>query len=95
MGSQLSERLYSTLVGGHVMGSQLISNVVRSLFLVIVLKALLSVSGAMAARGTVFHDKNQNDQRDKDEPGIKNIGVSNGKEVTKTNDEGGLGITAR
>ena len=48
----------------------------------------MSVSGAMAARGTVFHDKNQNDQRDKDEPGIKNIGVSNGKEVTKTNDEG-------
>ena len=50
--------------------------------------SIMSVSGAMAARGTVFHDKNQNDQRDKDEPGIKNIGVSNGKEVTKTNDEG-------
>jgi len=48
----------------------------------------MSVSGAMAARGTVFHDKNQNGQRDKGEPGIKNIGVSNGKEVTKTNDEG-------
>jgi len=50
--------------------------------------SIMSVSGAMAARGTVFHDKNQNGQRDKGEPGIKNIGVSNGKEVTKTNDEG-------
>ncbi|MBT7981515.1 MAG: metallophosphoesterase [Akkermansiaceae bacterium] len=50
--------------------------------------SVMSVSGAMAARGTVFHDKNQNGKRDKGEPGIKNIGVSNGKEVTKTNDEG-------
>ncbi len=50
--------------------------------------SVMSVSGAMAARGTVFHDKNQNGKRDKGEPGIKNIGVSNGKEVTKTNDQG-------
>ena len=50
--------------------------------------SILSASGAMAARGTVFHDKNQNGKRDKGEPGIKNIGVSNGKEVTKTNGEG-------
>ncbi|MEC7861707.1 MAG: calcineurin-like phosphoesterase family protein [Verrucomicrobiota bacterium] len=48
----------------------------------------MSISGAMAARGTVFHDKNQNGQKDEGEPGIKNIGVSNGKEVTKTNDQG-------
>ena len=50
--------------------------------------SIMSVSGAMAARGTVFHDKNQNGKKDKGEPGIKNIGVSNGKEVAKTNDEG-------
>ncbi|MCH2026711.1 MAG: hypothetical protein MK172_13315, partial [Verrucomicrobiales bacterium] len=50
--------------------------------------SILSASGAMAARGTVFHDKNQNGKRDNGEPGIKNIGVSNGKEVTKTNGEG-------
>ncbi|MDB4712561.1 hypothetical protein OAF35_07810, partial [Verrucomicrobiales bacterium] len=50
--------------------------------------SIMSVSGAMAARGTVFHDKNQNSQRDKDEPGIKNIAVSNGKEITRTNAEG-------
>ena len=50
--------------------------------------SIMSVSGAIAASGTVFHDKNQNNQRDKDEPGIKNIAVSNGKEVTRTNAEG-------
>ena len=50
--------------------------------------SIMSVSGAMAARGTVFHDKNQNGQKDEGEPGIKNIGVSNGKEVTETNDQG-------
>ena len=50
--------------------------------------SIMSVSGAIAASGTVFHYKNQNNQRDKDEPGIKNIAVSNGKEVTRTNAEG-------
>ena len=50
--------------------------------------SIMSVSGAMAARGTVFHDKNQNGQKDEGEPGIKNFGVSNGKEVTETNDQG-------
>ena len=43
------ERLYSTAMGRHVMGSQLTSNAVRSFFLAMVLTALLTGSVAEAA----------------------------------------------
>ena len=44
-----SERLYFTFMGGQVMGSQLISNAVRSFFLATVLTGLLAGSDAEAA----------------------------------------------
>src|SRR5688572_23900787 len=40
------------------------------------------------ATGVVFHDKNQNRQRDPDEEGISEIRVSNGREIVKTDKEG-------
>ncbi len=40
------------------------------------------------ARGVVFEDLNDNQGRDPGEPGIEGIGVSNGAEIVKTDDEG-------
>ncbi len=40
------------------------------------------------ARGVVFDDKNANGTRDRDEPGIKDIRVSNGSDIVKTDADG-------
>ncbi len=40
------------------------------------------------ASGTVFHDRNQNGRFDSDEPGLKDIAVSNGRDVTTTDGSG-------
>ena len=59
------------------------------------LTALLILSGASAAlaqdataEGTVFHDRNGNEQLDPDESGIADVAVSNGEQVTLTDEEG-------
>jgi hypothetical protein len=48
----------------------------------------LSLSNGAIARGTVFLDKNNNGVRDKREPGIKGVSVSNGTEVVRTDKKG-------
>lgn len=40
------------------------------------------------ARGVVFHDKNRNNTRDADEPGVEDVRVSNGRAIVKTDREG-------
>ena len=54
----------------------------------ILLAAILQLDLLQGAQGTVFNDKNQNGKKDKGEPGLPNIAVSNGKEITKTNEQG-------
>lgn len=43
---------------------------------------------AQTAKGVVFEDKNQNQKRDADEPGLPGVGVSNGKDVVATDKDG-------
>src|SRR5262249_28511021 len=40
------------------------------------------------AKGVVFHDKNRNNSRDADEPGVENVRVSNGRVIVRTDTEG-------
>lgn len=40
------------------------------------------------AKGVVYHDSNKNGKRDKSEMGLKNVSVSNGKDVVQTNEKG-------
>ena len=54
----------------------------------ILLTTILSLNLLHGAQGTVFNDKNQNGKKDKGEPGLPNIAVSNGKEITKTDAQG-------
>ncbi len=59
--------------------------------LVSVFSSLLFAASAAAqssATGFVFEDKNNNGNRDADEPGISDVGVSNGREVASTDAEG-------
>ena len=42
----------------------------------------------VTARGVVFHDQNSNDKREKDEPALANVPVSNGEDVVLTDDKG-------
>ena len=45
------------------------------------------------ARGVVFHDQNRNGKRDKDEPALANVPVSNGYDVVLTDDQGRYALT--
>ncbi len=65
---------------------------------------LLVCAGAVAAqtpitpttaKGVVFHDLNQNGQRDAGEPGIGGVLVSNQREVVKTGPDGNWQLAAR
>lgn len=42
----------------------------------------------ITARGVVFHDQNGNGQRDRGEPGLPGVRVSNGTDIVTTNDMG-------
>ena len=57
-----------------------------------ILLALLAAAPALSqqqtARGVVFHDKNGNEVRDAHEPGLPDVKVSNGREVTATSADG-------
>ena len=55
-------------------------------FLAILLVSPLcaGADGSPTARGVVFHDRNQNGQRDAGEPGLPNVLVSNQQEVVAT-----------
>jgi hypothetical protein len=53
-----------------------------------VLACTVSASGADFASGTVYHDANRNQKRDAGEKGIPKISVSNGTEITETDDQG-------
>lgn len=48
----------------------------------------LASSAADMARGTVFHDLNKNNRRDAGEPGLRDVLVSDGERVVKTDAEG-------
>ena len=50
----------------------------------ILLTTIIPLNLLHGAQGTVFNDKNQNGKKDDGEPGLPNIAVSNGKEITKT-----------
>lgn len=43
---------------------------------------------AQAVRGVVFHDQNHNRKRDEGEPPLAGIRVSNGRDITKTDEQG-------
>ena len=45
------------------------------------------------ARGVVFHDQNRNGKREKDEPALANVPVSNGYDVVLTDDKGRYALT--
>src|SRR5690606_5995299 len=52
---------------------------------------ILAIGAANAqeiARGTVYHDANQNGKKDKTELGISTVSVSNGRDVVQTNSNG-------
>ena len=51
----------------------------------ILLTTIIPLNLLHGAQGTVFNDKNQNGKKDDGEPGLPNIAVSNGKDITKTN----------
>lgn len=54
----------------------------------VVLTAICGVAAADVARGRVFHDTNGNGMLDNSERGVKDVCVSNGLEVVKTDREG-------
>ncbi|MGI9518332.1 MAG: metallophosphoesterase N-terminal domain-containing protein, partial [Pirellulaceae bacterium] len=45
-------------------------------------------AGQMLARGIVYHDVNQNQKLDESDPRLPDIRVSNGQDITTTNDQG-------
>lgn len=63
-------------------------------FLVLFFAASISTAQDQA-RGVVFHDLNENGQRDSDEPGIGGVLVSNQREVVKTDEDGAWQLPAR
>lgn len=60
----------------------------RSFLLLLLLSPSLSQAEEKTASGFVFHDQNKNGTRDKSEPGLEGVPVSNGKEVTTTDAAG-------
>ena len=64
--------------------------------LTIVLTLFLNMSSfAQNVKGVVFHDKNQNLQKDKDEEGLSDVLVSNGRDVVRTYANGNWSIQAQ
>lgn len=64
--------------------------------LTIVLTLFLNMSAfAQNVKGVVFHDKNQNLQKDKDEEGLADVLVSNGRDVVRTDANGNWSIQAK
>ena len=59
-----------------------------SIALILALCLTLPAFATEMARGIVYHDKNGNLSKDKGEEGLKDICVSNGVDVVKTNKEG-------
>lgn len=55
---------------------------------VVVAAALLPSAWALTARGVVFHDRDGDSLMDPREPGIAGVGVSNGEDVTLTDEQG-------
>lgn len=57
-------------------------------FLAVLFAAMPAALAAQTARGVVFHDANENGVRDASEPGLAGVGVSNGREVVLTGNDG-------
>jgi hypothetical protein len=62
-----------------------------ALFLMIA--AALAHAGESATSGVVFHDRNRNGERDRFEFGIRNVAVSNGRDVVRTDWRGRYKLT--
>jgi len=62
--------------------------------LTIITASLSPVAQAEQATGIVFHDENRNGEYDEGEPGIDGVRISNGREVTRTGEDGRYSISA-
>lgn len=64
--------------------------------LCLMLATLLATAGMAAAadtaKGVVYHDLNGNGARDRGEPGVAGVGVSNGREIVETDQDGRYAI---
>ncbi len=58
------------------------------LFLILLSESSSILNAATHATGTVFHDKNRNGRRDRNEPGLSGVRVSNQREVVRTDSQG-------
>ncbi|SHM03338.1 Outer membrane protein assembly factor BamB, contains PQQ-like beta-propeller repeat [Chitinophaga jiangningensis] len=61
----------------------------------LIITALFSMAASASAQGlsgNVYHDSNRNGVKDAGEPGIKNISVSDGRHVVKTDAEGNYNL---
>lgn len=61
---------------------------VSALFFGVSALVLSSPAHAATATGVVYEDRNENGVRDADEPGLPGIGVSNGRDIVKTDANG-------
>jgi hypothetical protein len=48
----------------------------------------MATAESNTARGVVFHDRNGDGDRDRDEPGVADVAVSNGRDVVVTDEDG-------
>jgi hypothetical protein len=64
------------------------SNFYLFFFILFLISLTLTAQEKITIRGTVFLDENANGVFDKNENGVKNICVTNGKDVVKTNEKG-------
>jgi len=65
------------------------------LFATASLHATPVASDAARMEGTVFVDRNGNGRQDQDEPGLKGVGMSNGRDIVRTDSRGRYAIAVR
>ena len=66
----------------------------KNILLLFALLASFTVYAQQMASGYVFEDNNKNGRKDRREAGIPGVAVSNGIEVTVTNDKGHYSLPA-
>ena len=73
---------------GSLLPRRLVGRAGTLLTFTITLTALLSATEMKMAKGVIFEDQNGNGVREKGDPGIPDVSVSNGIDVVRTNSEG-------
>src|SRR6056297_2552381 len=63
------------------------------LCLLVLMCSIPSVNAQMTITGTVFHDENENQLFDSEESGIAGVLISNGGEITETDNRGAYSIS--